>query len=228
MTAMGVSLPFLRAGRLSSFDVVSVYGVGRNYHSHGRELGFATDMPPVFFMKDVYGIVGDGAQIPYPPMTKLLDYEVEWVIALGQGGMHMTREQAEVAIVGFAVGIDLTRRDLQNDARKQGLPWDMAKNFVGCCPCSTLVAKDALSEQQADISLHVDGTCVQQAAVADRIWDSCRLIEALSSFVQLRAGTLIYSGTPEGVGALAVGSHIQAASSCHDALRLAVDIVPAS
>ena len=213
----------------SMFAVDTIYCVGQNYRRHAAEMGFDEAAPPVFFMKDVSGLVTDGASIVYPPLTRQLDYEVEWVVALGAGGMHLSEQDAAACIAGFAVGIDLTRRDLQAQARKKGMPWDMAKNFAGCCPCSALIARDSLrgSEDEQEIALTVDGRCVQRASVGQRIWDSCQIISALSGFVPLRAGTLIYTGTPEGVGAVEAGATLRAFCPSQTALDVTVRVVAA-
>ncbi|MBC6444536.1 MAG: fumarylacetoacetate hydrolase family protein [Alphaproteobacteria bacterium GM202ARS2] len=218
------SLPIGSQG--ARFAVNTIYCVGQNYRRHARELGFAESAPPVFFMKDVHGLVTDGASIAYPPSTARLHYEVEWVVALGAGGMHMSVQQAASCIAGFAVGIDLTRRDLQDEARKKGMPWDMAKNFAGCCPCSALIDKEALrgSENEQDIALTVDGQLRQRASVGQRVWDSCQIISALSALVPLQAGTLIYTGTPEGVGAVEVGSTLRAFCPSHESADKALDV----
>jgi fumarylpyruvate hydrolase len=185
-----------------SFPVRRIYCVGRNYAAHAREMGHDPDREdPFFFMKPADAIVPSGSTIPYPPMTKDVHHEIEMVVALGKGGKEIAANSALEHIFGYGVGLDLTRRDLQGEAKKMGRPWDMGKGFDNSAPCGPIspVAKVGHLEKGA-IWLKINGEVRQQSDLKMLIWSVPEMIAYLSRFVELKPGDLIYSGTPEGVG----------------------------
>lgn len=206
-----VGLPVV--GTEARFPVRRVYCVGRNYAAHAREMGFDPDRePPFFFCKpnDDASIVpvaaGSTATIPYPPQTSNFHYEAELVVAIGKGGRDIPVEQAAQHIFGYAPGLDMTRRDLQNDMKKQGRPWDIGKAFEQSAPIGPIVPKEeAGAAEQAAISLQVNGSDRQRSTVAQLIWNVAETIEHLSAAWELQPGDLIYTGTPEGVAAVVAG-----------------------
>jgi fumarylpyruvate hydrolase len=210
MTVVGVPI----VGSSDLFPVRRVYCVGRNYAAHAREMGFDPDRePPFFFCKanDDASIVivaaGTTATIPYPPVTKNLHYEAELVVAIGKGGRNISIADAPSHIFGFAAGLDMTRRDLQIAAREIGRPWEVGKAFDYAAPIGpiTPVAK-AAGVATANIELTVDGAVKQKATMKHLIWSIDEVIANLSTLFTLEPGDLIYSGTPEGVGAVVAGN----------------------
>ena len=195
-----------------SFPVREVYCIGRNYADHAREMGHDPDRePPFFFRKDREHLVPGGGDVPYPPATTDLHYEVELVVALGAGGAHMDTAQAEAAIWGYAAGIDLTRRDLQGQAKDMRRPWDMGKGFAGSGPVGALVPAGAAGITEATpIRLTCDGAEVQTGTIGQMIWPVAEAIAYLSSLVALHPGDLIFTGTPAGVGPVARGQTLVA------------------
>ena len=196
------------AGSDKWFPVRRVYCVGRNYAAHAREMGFDPDRePPFFFCKpgDAQSVVavpeGQALAIPYPSLTSNFHYEVELVVAIGTGGKNIALDQAASHIYGYAVGLDMTRRDLQIRMREQGRPWEIGKAFDFGAPVGVLHPKSEVGELlQADISLHVNGQLRQQSNLSHLIWSINETIANLSTLFELQAGDLIFSGTPEGVG----------------------------
>ena len=198
------ALPIRGDDRL--FPVRRIYCVGRNYAAHAREMGHDPDRdPPFFFMKPADAIVPDGATIPYPPMTADLHHEVELVVAIGTGGRDIAAADALAHVFGYAVGIDLTRRDVQAAAREAGRPWDMAKGFDRSAPCGALVPAAAVDPARGAIRLEVNGEARQSGDLADMIWSVGEVIAHLSAYMELQPGDLIFTGTPEGVGPLVRG-----------------------
>lgn len=188
-----------------------IFCVGRNYLGHAAEMGAPVDkqtMRPFYFFKDAGSIVESGARIPYPTGTANLHYEMELVVAIGRAGFRVSEAEASRMIFGYAAGLDLTRRDLQSQAREAGKPWDLAKNFENAAVCSEIVPRESVMTQGA-ISLQVNGVTRQQADISMLIWSLPELISDLSCFYHLQAGDLIYTGTPEGVGALASGDRLE-------------------
>ncbi len=165
-------------------------------------------MKPFYFFKDAGSIVTSGARIPYPPGTTNLHYEMELVLAIGKPGFRVSEAEASRMLFGYAAGLDLTRRDLQSQAREAGKPWDLAKNFENAAICSEIAPCNAIMTQGA-ISLEINGISRQQADISMLIWSIPELISDLSSFYHLQAGDLIYTGTPEGVGPLAPGDRLK-------------------
>lgn len=194
-------------GEQGVFPVRRIYCVGRNYAAHAREMGHDPDRePPFFFMKPADAIVvcpkGAGApvEVPFPVATEDLHHEIEMVVALGKGGKDIPPEKALEHVYGYAVGIDLTRRDIQAVAKKMGRPWDMAKGFDHSAPCGAIVPAAKIGHpSKGRIQISVNGTVKQDADIGDMIWNVPDTIAYLSTLVELFPGDLIYSGTPEGV-----------------------------
>ncbi|RMD63440.1 MAG: FAA hydrolase family protein [Alphaproteobacteria bacterium] len=192
------------AGEQRRFPVHRIYCVGRNYAEHAREMGKDPSRePPFFFMKPADAVVDDGGLVPYPPATTDLHHEVELVVALGRGGTDIAAEDARAYIYGYAVGIDLTRRDLQQVAKDRSWPWDTAKGFDHGAPCGAIhpVAEIGHPTHGA-ITLSADDELRQQGDLADMIWSVPEIIAHLSRLFTLHPGDLIYTGTPAGVGSV--------------------------
>ncbi len=210
-----VGLPV--AGTEQRFPVRRVYCVGRNYAAHAREMGFDPERePPFFFCKpnDAQAVVpvapGQVLELPYPPATANLHYECELVVALGSGGRNIAVEDAARHIFGYAVGLDMTRRDLQFKMRDAGRPWEIGKAFDFSAPVGTLVrAAEAGDIGHAAITLDVDGVRKQDSTIAHLIWSVSETIANLSTLFALEAGDLIFTGTPEGVGAVVRGQMLE-------------------
>lgn len=194
------------AGSHERFPVRRIFCVGRNYAEHAREMGMDDREPPFFFTKPGDAVVDSGASIPFPPITSNLHHEIELVIAIGKGGTNIAEGAALYHVFGYAVGIDLTRRDLQNAAKDKGHPWDWSKGFDNSAPCAAIVPV-ALAEnpQDARIWLAVDGTVRQDSRTAEMIWTVPEVIAIASQAVTLVPGDLIYTGTPAGVGKIEPG-----------------------
>lgn len=194
------------------FPVRRIYCVGRNYAAHAREMGHDPSREePFFFLKPADAIVESGQTVSYPPMSHDFHHEVELVLAIGKGGADIPVERAAEHIFGTAVGVDLTRRDLQMEAKKQGRPWDMGKAFDHSAPCGSITPLEAgaiLAERA--IRLTVNSQIRQQSTLDKLIWSPSEIIFWLSKYVALCAGDLIYTGTPEGVGPLKPGDIVQA------------------
>ncbi|ACI97596.1 fumarylacetoacetate hydrolase family protein [Rhodospirillum centenum] len=199
-------------GRPERFPVRRIYCVGRNYAAHAREMGGDPDRePPFFFQKPADAVVADGADVPYPPRTDDLQHEVELVVALGRGGRNIPVAEAGALVFAQAVGIDLTRRDLQAAARKAGKPWDTAKAFDHSAPVGILhPVGPAGPLTRGRIWLAVNGDRRQQADLADMTWSVAEVIAELSTLFDLAPGDLIFTGTPSGVGSLLPGDRIDA------------------
>lgn len=195
------------------FPVRRIYCVGRNYAAHAREMGADPDRePPFFFMKPADAIVADGSAIPYPPRTANLHHEIELVVAIGTGGRDIPVESALDHVYGYGVGLDMTRRDLQNAAKKEGKPWDMGKGFDQSAPCGTLRrAADIGHPDKGSVTLSVNGELRQKGDLSDLIWSVSETIAYLSGLVELQPGDLIYTGTPEGVGPVVAGDRLEGA-----------------
>ena len=194
------------------FAVHRIYCVGRNYAEHAREMGHdPTREEPFFFLKPADAVVPSHASIPYPRMTRDLHHEVELVLAIGKPGANIEIEFAHEHIWGAAVGIDLTRRDLQMEAKKQGRPWDMGKAFDQSAPCGTITPLNGRAlAGTAAISLTVNGQVRQSSKLGALIWSPAEILFWLSKYVDLRAGDLVYTGTPAGVGPVVAGDTLLA------------------
>jgi fumarylpyruvate hydrolase len=200
------------AGSDARFPIRRVFCVGRNYEAHAREMGNDPDRePPFFFMKPADAVVPAAGSVPYPPLTDDLHHEVELVVAIGKGGTNLSVDQALGHVWGYAVGVDLTRRDLQAVAKKLSRPWDWAKGFDASAPCGPIVPVAASGHPQAgSISLSVNGETRQQGDLNELIWPVADVIAIISHSVALAPGDLIFTGTPAGVGALQPGDRVQA------------------
>ena len=199
-----VALPVL--GREAAFPVRRVYCVGRNYSDHAAEMGADTREPPFFFSKPADALVPGGGEVAYPPMTDNLQHEVELVVALSQGGADIPAEQALACVFGYAVGFDLTRRDLQSRAKDKGHPWEMGKGFDQSGPVSALVAAGEVGHPASGaIWLKVNGELRQSGDLSRMTWNVAEIIANLSTYIRLEAGDLIFTGTPAGVSTVARG-----------------------
>ena len=197
-----VALPV--AGETARFPVRRVLCVGRNYAAHRREMGGDDRDPPFFFAKPADALVPPGETVPYPPATEDLHHEVELVVALKGGGADIPVEAALDHVFGYAVGVDLTRRDLQARAKDKGQPWEASKGFDASAPISA-VRRWGGPPPQGRISLSVNGQTRQDAVVSDMIWNVAEIIAQASRLWTLAAGDLIFTGTPEGVSPLVRG-----------------------
>ncbi len=193
------------------FPVRRIYCVGRNYRAHAIEMGSDPDRePPFFFMKPADAIVQNGETIPYPPMTDNFHHEIELVVAVGVGGTDIADENALDHAWGYGVGIDLTRRDLQEEAKKSGRPWDMGKGFDKSAPCTALrPVSDVGHPGTGAIWIKVNGEMKQKSSLDLHIWNVQETISYLSRLVELQPGDLIYMGTPEGVGPVQAGETME-------------------
>lgn len=194
------------------FPVHRIYCIGRNYEAHAREMQTTVNLDaPVFFTKPADALVQNGADVPYPSATKDMHHEVELVAALGCGGRDLTPEQGLAAVIAYGVGLDLTRRDLQADAKARGNPWDTAKGFDHSAPISVLRLVSELGHPTTGtLQLEVNGSVRQKVDVADMLLKVGETIAVLSRFYELRAGDLLFTGTPAGVAALQRGDHFRA------------------
>ncbi|EOR03346.1 MULTISPECIES: fumarylacetoacetate hydrolase family protein [Acinetobacter] len=204
-------------GSDQQFPVRRVYCVGRNYAAHAREMGFDPDRePPFFFCKpnDLESIVPvnqDAVEIPYPTETSNYHYEIELVVAIGRDANNVSVEDAANYIYGYAVGLDMTRRDLQMSMREKGRPWEIGKAFDFSAPIGPIHPMTETGEiNQADIHLTVNGETVQHSDITHLIWSVAETIANLSTLFELKAGDLIFTGTPEGVGAVVRGDVMRA------------------
>jgi len=198
------------AGSDRLFPVHRIYCVGQNYAAHSREMGGDPDRePPFYFMKPADSIVESGATIPYPPRTTELHHEIELVVAIGKGGKSIDVTRAKEHIFGYAVGIDLTRRDLQSQAKDKRRPWDTGKSFEHAAPVSAIQQVEEIGHPSTGrIWLAVNGDDRQDGNVKDMIWNVPETIAELSTLFTLAPGDLIFTGTPAGVGPISSGDHI--------------------
>jgi len=188
------------------FPVRRIFCVGRNYAAHARELGNDERDPPFFFTKPGDAVVDSGITVPYPALTKNLHHEIELVVAIGKAGFRIPRERALDHVWGYGVGIDLTRRDLQDEAKKASRPWDWSKAFDRSAPCGPIVPVGVSGHpQKGRIWLTVNGKVKQDGDLAELIWPVADVVSICSEAVELQPGDLIFTGTPAGVGALAAG-----------------------
>ena len=199
------------SGRSERFPVHRIYCVGRNYAAPAREMGGNPDRePPFFFSKPPDAIVANGVAVPYPPRTSNLHHEIELVVAIGRAGRTIQVDDALDHVYGYAVGNDLTRRDLQTAARESGKPWDVAKGFDRSAPISAIhPVSDVGHPHRGAIWLKVNGADRQRADLSEMIWSVPEIIAELSTYYALGPGDLIFTGTPAGVGALKRGDEIE-------------------
>jgi fumarylpyruvate hydrolase len=220
-----VSVPVV--GQNAQFPVHRIYCVGRNYEEHAKEMGGTGREAPFFFMKPadavLYAAPGSTAHMPYPTLTANLHHEIELVVAIGTGGRHIAAADAHGHIFGYAVGLDMTRRDLQNDMKKQGRPWSIGKGFDHSAPIGPITPASQVPDiAQASISLSVNGVSRQNSTIAQLIWNIAETIEQLSNAWELQAGDLIFTGTPAGVGAVVAGDVMQGDVTGLSGIRVAV------
>lgn len=221
-----VSIPVV--GTAAHFPVHRIYCVGRNYEEHAREMGFSGREPPFFFMKpaDAALVVnaGESATLPYPSLTHNLHHEIELVVALGRGGNRILAANAMQHIFGYAVGLDMTRRDLQYEMKKQGRPWSIGKAFENAAPIGAITPLAAAGDiAHANIFLQVNGQERQRSNISKLIWNIAETIEHLSNAWTLQAGDLIYTGTPEGVAAVVPGDTLMGGVTGLESIRITVN-----
>ena len=221
-----ISVPVLDSA--DRFPVRRIYCVGRNYVEHAKEMGFTGREPPFFFLKPADAIVhvapGETGSLPYPPGTQDLHHEVELVVAIGKGGADILAANAREHVFGYAIGLDMTRRDLQAQAKKQGRPWEIGKGFDHSAPIGTLVPLTRTGWlDNGRIELKVNGAVRQSSTLDKLIWNVAETIEYLSNYWQLEPGDLIYSGTPEGVAAVVKGDVLEATFDGVPPLRIRID-----
>ncbi|QWE09870.1 fumarylacetoacetate hydrolase family protein [Polynucleobacter sp. es-EL-1] len=203
------SLPVVGDSR--RFAVNRIYCVGRNYADHAREMGHDPDRePPFFFMKPANSIVADGKDMQYPNLSKDVHHEVEMVVAIGKGGANIPADKALEHVYGYGVGLDMTRRDLQGEAKKMGRPWDTGKAFDQSAPCAAITPVSQCGHlDQGRIALLVNGEVRQEGNLNQLIWNIPDTIAYLSTLFTLEPGDLIMSGTPAGVGPVKKGDVLE-------------------
>jgi fumarylpyruvate hydrolase len=192
------------------FPVHRIYCVGRNFADHAVEMGHDPNRePPFFFQKNPDSLVHSGADFPYPPLSNDVHHEIELVVALGKGGKDIPLERAMDHVFGYAVGLDMTRRDLQGEAKKMGRPWETGKAFEASAPCTAIVrAEDAGDITSGAVTLEVNGETRQSGDLNQMIWKVPEMIATLSTLFELQPGDLIFAGTPAGVGAVKRGDEL--------------------
>jgi fumarylpyruvate hydrolase len=201
------SVPVL--GSQARFPVHRIYCVGRNYAAHAREFGHDEKAPPFFFAKHPDTVVEDGASVPYPSLTQNFHHEVELVVAIGRGGANIPAESALDHVYGYAIGLDMTRRDVQQAAAKAGRPWEAGKSFDYSAPIGPIhPASQTGTFEKGEIQLAVNGQVRQKSDLSNMIWGVPEIIHHLSLEVELQPGDLIYTGTPEGVSAVVPGDEL--------------------
>jgi fumarylpyruvate hydrolase len=211
-------------GTDARFPVHRIYCVGRNYAKHAREMGMDPDRePPFFFAKPADALVANGTPVPYPSRTANLHHEIELVVAVGAGGREIPVANAPAHVFGYAVGLDLTRRDQQFAAREQGRPWDVAKGFDHSAPVSAIRPAAEMGHlEQGAIWLEVNGEQRQRANLCEMIWSVPEIVAELSTYFELRAGDLIFTGTPEGVGPVQRGDSLVGGIDGLETLRITI------
>jgi fumarylpyruvate hydrolase len=202
-----VTVPVVGGG---TFPVRRIFCVGRNYAAHAREMGHDPDREaPFFFTKPADALITGGADMPYPTITKDLHHEMEQVVAIGKGGSDIAESEAMSHVWGYGCGLDMTRRDVQAEAKKLGRPWDMAKGFDQSAPISDLVPAGDIDPGKGHIELKVNGEVRQTSDLTMLIWSVPEVIAYLSKLVRLEPGDLIFTGTPEGVAACVKGDVLE-------------------
>jgi fumarylpyruvate hydrolase len=198
-------------GATTVFPVLRVFCVGRNYAEHAVEMGHDPDRePPFFFMKPAVAVVPSGSTLPFPSVTDDLHHEIELVVAIGRGGQRIAADDALAHVFGYAVGLDMTRRDLQDQAKQTRRPWDMAKGFDRSAPMSAVRPAAAIGHpSEGAIWLRVNGELRQEGDLAQQIWKVPETISYLSTLVELQPGDLIMTGTPSGVGRVQRGDRLE-------------------
>ena len=192
------------------FPVRRIFCVGRNYAEHAREMGHDDREPPFFFMKPADALVADGGTFPYPSHSQDVHHEIELVVGLGSGGRDIPVERALEHVWGYAVGLDMTRRDLQGEMKKAGRPWEVGKAFDSAAPCGALVPASRIGHpDKGMIRLSVNGEQRQKGDLADLTWSVPEIIAHLSALFVLKPGDLIFTGTPAGVGPVQRGDRLE-------------------
>jgi fumarylpyruvate hydrolase len=214
-------------GRAERFPIHRIYCVGRNYEEHAKEMGFTGREPPFFFIKPadtaVVVAAGETGAMAYPTLTSNYHHEIELVVAIGTGGRDIKAADAKKHIFGYGVGLDMTRRDLQGDMKKQGRPWCIGKAFEQSAPIGPITPVDKAGDvEKAEIWLQVNGKDRQRSNVSKLIWNIGETIEHLSAAWDLQPGDLIYSGTPEGVAAVVKGDVLEGGVGGLETLRVKV------
>ena len=206
------------------FPVHRIYCVGRNYAAHARESGADPEREaPFYFMKPADAVVANDSRVPYPPRTRDLHHEIELVVAIGKGGRDLSLEDAEGHIFGYAVGIDLTRRDLQAEAKSAGRPWDTSKGFDHSAPITAIHPVGEVGHPVGGrIWLEVNGERRQDGDLAELIWSVPEAIVELSTLFALQPGDLIFTGTPAGVGSLRRGDRVRGGVAGVDEIRIEI------
>lgn len=217
-------------GSAALFPVRRIYCVGRNYAEHAQEMGHSGREAPFFFMKPADAVLSGSAHhpalMPFPTLTANLHHEVELVVAIGTGGANIAVADAPRHIAAYAVGLDMTRRDLQAEAKKQGRPWCIAKGFDSSAPVGPLVLSGQVPAlNDADITLHVNGTLRQSGKISDMIYNVAETIAEISKAWTLQAGDLIFTGTPAGVAAVQTGDELVAQVQGLPALHVRIGAV---
>lgn len=206
-----------------TIQVGKIFCVGRNYAAHAQEMNAETPETPVIFLKPSTAILHDGGEVVLPPVSKELHYEVEMVVLLGRSGKNIDAAMALDYVSGYAVGLDMTLRDVQAEAKKKGLPWTVAKGFDTSAPVSRFVERDAVPNPHAlELSLKVNGVIRQKANTRDMIFSIGEIIAYISSIFTLEPGDLIFTGTPEGVGRVVSGDRLEAALESVGRLEVSV------
>lgn len=221
---LGVTPSLEIAGASERFPVRRIYCVGRNYAAHALEMGHDPNAePPFFFQKPADTIIPNGADFPYPPLSENVQFELELVVALGTGGSDIELAKAEEHIFGYGVGLDMTRRDLQGEAKKMGRPWEVGKAFECSAPCSAIHrVADTGHPTSGAIWLEVNGERRQDADISHMIWKIPEVIVYLSQLFTLAPGDLIYTGTPAGVGPIQPGDTMHGGVENVDELTIKV------
>ncbi len=214
-------------GESAQMAVHRIYCVGRNYEDHAKEMGFTGREPPFFFMKpaDALVVIAEGTtgNMPYPTLTGNLHHEIELVVAIGKAGKNIKAADAMDYVYGYAVGLDMTRRDLQNDMKKQGRPWCIGKAFDYSAPMGPIVPKAQVpGVGTAEIKLEVNGAHRQKSTIDKLIWNISETIEHLSAAWELQPGDLIFTGTPEGVNAVKAGDVMEGSVTGVGSLKVLV------
>ena len=220
-----VSVPVL--GSPARFPVHRIYCVGRNYEEHAKEMGFTGREPPFFFLKPADALLvihaGELGTMRYPSLTQNLHHEVELVVAIGTGGVNIKAADAHKHIFGYAVGLDMTRRDLQGEMKKQGRPWCIGKAFEQSAPIGPITPVHSAGDvAHAEIYLQVNAQERQRSSTSKLIWNIGETIEHLSTAWELQPGDLIYTGTPEGVAAVVAGDILSAGVAGLEPIRLTI------
>lgn len=198
-------------GTPEPIEIRKIFCIGRNYAGHAKEMNAAVPEAPVFFLKPTTAIIGEGGAIRIPSISKDLHHEVEMTVLIGRGGKNILKGNALNHIAGYGIGLDMTLRDVQSEAKKKGLPWTLAKGFDTSAPISDFVPADTIPDPHAlEVKLDVNGTTRQQSNTSNFIFNIDELIAYISQFFTFERGDIIFTGTPEGVAAAAAGDRLEA------------------